>query len=467
MAKRLALLLCALFSLWMLSGCSGPGIIFRATDELYSLPRPSSEYTMLQKALQQLLDEGLEYAPPVSGSNTQPVRLSDLDGDDQPEALAFFRDSSADAAPLKIYIFHQNEDGEFEQVCTIGGEGSEINSVTLCQLVGDDSSPQELVISWQMANSSSATSHTVYTLSAFSLSNWEPVELMNPTRYTRYIASDLDQDGERELLLMNVENSDNATSTATYYDRSGLRLDSISTANLSTSISTIDKVKDGLLADGAPVVYVSGSVVDKIGGSSSQITDVLTLKKGTLCNITLNSETLDSDTTLRYAITGGQDINEDGVLEIPHPFVLPSYEQDSADVFYAIDWQQYFSDGSYVAMTTTYYNNADGWYLELPADWENHFSLSRQDVTSGSTNERGIVFYYTDGPKAWSPFLAIYKNIGSNRQERSTSPGRIQLYEDSSMVFSMELLDHSPVLTLSEAGIKKGFHLIVPDWSTD
>lgn len=166
MAKRLALLLCALFSLWMLSGCSGPGIIFRATDELYSLPRPSSEYTMLQKALQQLLDEGLEYAPPVSGSNTQPVRLSDLDGDDQPEALAFFRDSSADAAPLKIYIFHQNEDGEFEQVCTIDGEGSEINSVTLCQLVGDDSSPQELVISWQMANSSSATSHTVYTLSA-------------------------------------------------------------------------------------------------------------------------------------------------------------------------------------------------------------------------------------------------------------------------------------------------------------
>lgn len=465
MVKRLALLLCALCSALLLSGCSGSGILFRSVDELYALPRPSEEYTQLQKSLRALLDSGLEYAPPVSGSNTQPVRLSDLDGDGIPEALVFLRETNADTAPLRIYLFHQNEAGEYQQSCVIEGEGSEINSVTLCQLVGEDTTTQEMIISWQMAGSSS--NHAVYTLSAFSLENWEPVELMTPTRYTRYIPTDLDSDGERELLLMNIETSDNAVSTATCYDRSGQHLEAMSTANLSTSISTIDKVKDGVLGDGTPVVYVSGSVVDKTGSSSSQITDVLALNEGVLRNVTLNSETLDSDTTLRYAITGGQDINNDGVLEIPHPFVLPSYEEDSADVFYAIDWHQYNSNGSYVSMATTYYNNADGWYLELPADWEGRFSLARQDVTSGSTNERGIVFYYTSGTKRWSPFLAIYKNTGSNRVERSAASNRTQLYADGSTVYSMELLDENPSITLSEAAVKSCFHLIVTDWSTD
>lgn len=461
MKKRFFLLILSCFLL--LTGCSGPSILFRSIDELYSLPKASQEYTQLQDLLQNLLNEGLEYAPPVSGSNTQPVRLYDMDGDGNPEALAFFRDTATDTAQLKIYIFHQNEKGEYEQASIIEGEGSEINSVLLTQLVDGKSSTTEMVVSWQMANAT----HAVYTLSAYSFNNWQPVELITPTAYTRYTAVDLDSDGEDELLLFHVEGGDTSVSTAEFYDRSGERMEMTSTANLSTSIAAIEKIRSSQLASHLPVVYVTGSVVDKDGGSSAQITDVFLLKKGLLCNVTLNSETLDSDTTLRYALTGGQDINEDGVLEIPHPYLLPSFDKSSSDVFYAIDWHQYFSDGSYVSMSTTYYNSSDGWYLELPADWEDKFSLARQDVTTGSTIERGIVFYYTGGSKKGQPFLAIYKNTGSNRIQRSATPGRSVLCSDSSTVYSMELLDSSSDLSLSESALKAAFHLIVTDWSTD
>lgn len=447
----------------LLTACSGPGILFRSTDELYSLPKASAEYTQLQRVLQEVLSEGLEYAPPVSGSNTQPVRLFDLDGDGMPEAMAFFRDPSADKAQLKIYIFHQNEEGAYQRACVIEGDGSEINSVLLTQLMDDRNSPNELVVSWQMAN----VSHAVYTLSAYSLDNWQPVELMGPVTYTRYSATDLDGDEEEELVVFHVEPGDTAVSTAEFYDRSGQRMEVTSTANLSMSLSAIEKIRAGQLSDRTPVVYVTGSVLDKSGGSSSQITDVFLMKNGILCNVTLNNETLDSNTTLRSVITGGQDITGDDVLEIPHPYLLPNFDRDSNDSFYAIDWQQYFSDGSYAAMATTYHNAADGWYLELPADWQNKFSMERQDVTSGSTNERGVVFYYARGRKKWQPFLAIYKNTGSNRVQRSAAPGRVQLYADGSTVYSMELLDQDPDITLSESVVKRGFHLIVTDWTAE
>ncbi|MCD8334565.1 MAG: VCBS repeat-containing protein, partial [Clostridiales bacterium] len=80
--KRLLAALCAL-SMLILSGCSFN--VLESTDDLYSLPKASEEYTSLQESLQSLLDSGLEYAPPLSGSNTQPVQLQDLDGDGEQE----------------------------------------------------------------------------------------------------------------------------------------------------------------------------------------------------------------------------------------------------------------------------------------------------------------------------------------------------------------------------------------------
>lgn len=456
--KRLLAALCAL-SMLILSGCSFN--VLESTDDLYSLPKASEEYTSLKESLQSLLDSGLEYAPPLSGSNTQPVQLQDLDGDGEQEALAFFRESSATESPLKIYIFTKNDEESYDVACIIAGEGTDINSVLFCQLVGDEGTFYELVVTWQVSSA-------LYTLSAYSIEDYAPATLMAETSYTRYSATDLDGDGEQELVLMSVRNSDSDLSTAVYYDNVDGVLEPVSTANLSTRLSSIDKTSAGLLADGTPVLYVTGAVQDVNSSASYQLTDILLLRDGALCNITLDEDDLSSTDTISYSLTSNQDINEDGVLEIPIPYLLTNYDSDSSDLFYAVDWRQYAADGSYTVLCITYYNSTDGWYLELPEEWLDCLELARQDTTQSGSNERGVLFYYNDGgDDADTPFLGIYKNTGTYRERSATSGDRMIMLRSSDAIYSLELFGSAYDQVESAGDLLDRFHLITADWSAD
>lgn len=460
MKQTFRLLLCT-FMLCLLTGCgSSSGLLFRSPDSLFALPKLSEEYTSLQNSLQDLLDHGMEYSPPLTGTTTQPVHLRDLDGDGVDEAIAFLRDPDAEANPLKIYIFRKGVSGTYETACIIAGEGINFNSTRACQLQGGKDSPLELVVSWQVSSS-------LYTLSAYSLDNFQPTELLSCPQYTRYSTLDLDEDGDDELVILSLDREDGVLHTADCYDYERGVLTLSSTATLSTGMSSIDRLQSGALSDGTPALYVTGSVLNDMGASTSQVTDVLCLTEEGLSNITLDPTSLNSEETIRPSLASVQDINGDEVLELPSPFSLPAFDKDTEDSFYGISWQQYDSKGVSRFVCSTFYNSADGWYLELPNDWQNHFSLARQDVNLGSTTERGVLFYYRDGPSKGKPFLAIYKNTGANRDTRAAEGQRVLLYRDSSTCFSMELLDSASNLTLLPGDLEERFRLILPDWSAE
>lgn len=459
--KRLRVILLGALLLLLLTGCADSSFLFRPPESLFALPRLSDEYNSLQSCLEELLAKGMEYSPPLSGTTTQPVHLRDLDGDGEDEAIAFLRDPNSEDSPLKIYIFRKNAQGAYETACVIAGGGSNFNSARACQLLGGKGSPLELVVTWQASSS-------LYSLSAYSLVNYQPVELLTCPRYTRYSAEDLDEDGEDELVVMSLEREDGALNTADYYDRDRDVLALSGSATLSSSLSSIDRIQCSPLSDGPQALYVTGSVLNNLGASTSQLTDVLTVEGTGLVNLTLDPESLNSDRTVRYNLASPQDINADGVLELPSPYTLPVFDRSlPADSFNGISWQQFSSDGSSSFVCSTYYNSADGWFLELPESWQGHISLDRQDVNVGSTNERAVVFYHRDGPSKGQPFLAFYKNTGSNREKRSVEGNRVLVAVDSSTSYSMELLDTASELSLSPGDLVERFHLILPDWSVD
>ena len=104
--------LAALALSMVLSGCGGFSIEFNP-EALYALPELPAKYTELNARLNAILEDGAEYAAPASGTDIQPVQLTDLDGDGQQEAVAFFR-KAEDERPLKIYIFSAKGDS-YEQ----------------------------------------------------------------------------------------------------------------------------------------------------------------------------------------------------------------------------------------------------------------------------------------------------------------------------------------------------------------
>lgn len=442
----------------ILTGCG-----LTSPEELYTLPKPSTEYESLQSSLEQLLDKGYEYSPPISGNYTQAVQLRDLNGDGVDEAIAFLRDSSGQERPLKICVLSANGDEGYSLACMIEGDGDMVNSVVYCQL--NDTPTEEIVVGWRISS-------TVYALSAYSIDNGNVTELMTAPSYTKYEVNDLDQDNQAEIVSIQLNSAEEGGNTATYYDWSEDTMMSINTVSLSAMGDSLQSVQYNYLVGSYPALYVSSY---QRNDSASLVTDVLSVVNKKLTNITMDSTTGNSATSHLY-ITDPKDINNDNVLELPMPSPLRSNGNvESSDSAYVINWVQFTVEGTSQSVSYTYHNTADGWYLTLPESWFtgrqdgylNGLVLSRSDTNVGATVERSITFYHQEGlsdqPK---PFLTIYKNTGTNRESRATMGERFLLAQDEEATYSAEFLDGWQC-GLSSSSLAERFKLIIVAWSTD
>lgn len=449
--SRIAAALTALGLCFGLSGCA-----FRGVDELYAVPKPSSDYQALQARLSEVLAQGGEYAAPLSGDLIQSVQLQDLDGDGRQEAIAFFR-VSGDDKPMKIYIYRASGE-EYQVQAVIEGAATAINSIDYVQV--DNEPYKELVVSWQLNNSARVL--TVYSIGT------EVVELLR-TDYDSYRLWDMDQDNRQELIVFRTPSE--STPRMELYDYDGmLRL--IGAAPLSTGavIGTdgvvktdyLSTVQTGYLADKTPAVFATSSY-----GDGAVITDIFVMRNGRPTNVTLDDAANESMDTIRYYTQAPiLDINGDGILEVPQPVPAAEYNRSKSSVsHWNVRWRQFDSEGNYQEVMNTYYNGRDGWYFVLPDGWEKTTAMSRSDLSGGG--EQSVTFSYWDGgeeePKA---FLTIYKLTGTNRELRAQWPGRFNITPakaDESVLYAAEFKSGWDC-GLTEDEVRERFAVIKTDW---
>ena len=402
-----------------LSGC-----VFDPVEKLYALPVLPQEYRDLQSTIDATMSElGAEYATINYGSNTSTIQLLDMDGDGEQETAAvFLRVTAAEETPMRVCLFRQGADQTYHQSAMVSGAGTSINSVAYEDLTGDGS--RELIVSWQL-------SAGVHILSAYNFTQSGANELMNTTYNEGYITVDLDQDGSKELIVFQQDTTGEGYNVAEYYDCQNGVMALSSTGALSDGLKDVVRAEAGLLADGQLGVYATLEL------ENGYVTDVLTLDRAGLANVTRDAE---SGVSLATAWTNTDatttDINNDGVLEIPRPQLLTPPEPEDPNAQYLIYWQQVDSGGRSATVGITYHSYTDGWYFIVPNGWDiNNITVARDDSLS-SRGERAVAFYHwPDRGGRPEKFLTIYRLTGSNRVSRSKQPGRTVLYSDSSAIY--------------------------------
>ena len=467
MRKRFRLILAAGLLL-LLTGCFSQSV-----DELYAPPKAPDDYLKLDEKINEMLNAGGEYAAPLTGELTQKVQLQDLDGDGMQEAIAFFRVSS-DERQLKICIYRQ-QDGNYELAAMIESAGTAINVVDYQDVDGVPG--KEIIVGWQQSDK-------LYSLAAYSIHNDQVLEMMR-TEYTDFQVCDLDTDGVNEVVVIHSGTTESGSRADLYDCRNGMmELDSSAPLSRNTTGLSENGVRTGLLKDGVTAVFVdslyssSGSYPEEGGQSAynsvtysddGHITDIFACKNGKMQNITLNSNTGESDGTIRwYTAVSAKDINNDGILELPDPYALTDPGSLSIAVnFWAIRWLQYDSNGNADLVFTTYYNDRDKWYFILPESWEGKITVSRNDVAGG---ERAVIFSYWEGNEDAEPlpFLIIYTLSGDNRFMRANMAGRFRLLPDdtdSDTIYAARLLQCDWDCGLDEEGVREHFALITNEWS--
>ncbi|NCC66920.1 MAG: VCBS repeat-containing protein [Clostridia bacterium] len=429
-------------ALTLLSGCAGIGSI----DELYSLPQPQEEFLQLQELINEEIEAGCEYSAPTAGSQRQSIQLVDIDGNGMEEALAFLR--TTEETP-KICVY-RNVNGVYESACTITGEGTGIGRVEYADLNGDGF--MELVVSWIMTSD-------LKLVKSYSLKDWTSAVMLLQS-CTDFLVGDMNSDGRADVAVLNFEDESGNVSVFSA-DIAGEVTQS--SASVSVSLTTADRFRISTIQNNTPAVFVEGHY-----GSTETgvwyLTDVFVMSDGALKNITQDAQTLNSTAKRPYAVYS-YDINSDGALEIPS--AEKTFAQNGVIAqYYVFDWFGYDAQGVGTKVLSTYHCYNDGWYLVLPEQWREGFTVRRE---TDPTGERSVtISQLEENTGTVRDMLTVYTLTDENRAEKAELTGRFVLFSNDTAIYAAKF-DNKPSTFITDEQkqeIIDGFHLIFSEWNT-
>lgn len=426
-----ALLLAAAMSL-TLTGC-----MFRSSvEDLFTLPRVSAEYEGLSQELDDLQKQGYELVGPSTGQNIQPVQMVDLDNDGLSEALVFMR-LQDDEKPLKIFVFRP-EDDTYHRLCVIESSGTAIDSVQYEDLTGNGR--LEIIVGWRI-------SADVQTLAAYTVES-EPVALMS-SGYTQFSVQDLNGDGVPSLLVLRSDGE--LGPVAEFYGWQEEQMGVSYRCRLSTSMAALNRgsVVTGMVDKDTPAVFITGVDI-----TSMAVTDILIYRQEAgLVNVALDKNSGVSAAVYPYRQLSPQDIDGDGIIELPCPEADSAAEQ--TDGFVA--WMSWKSDGRFEQSVKTYHCLSAGWYFTIPLSWWN---WDVDALVTAISNENQMTLRING-----DSVLSIYTITGENRDSRSRMGRRLVLRRQTATVYAGEVFEIAPYYGMDEDLLRRSFSLIQGTWN--
>ena len=435
MKKKILFLVLTLTAL-LLTGCA-----MQTVEEMYAVPKRSAEYSSLQFAIDAAM-VGRTYAAPVSGDNQQSVQMADLDGDGVEEYLVFAMANSDKR--LQVLIFRQEEDGAcslWEVIESSGAAFEQVEYIHFDQVPGC-----ELVIGSQVSD------QVLRSVSVYSFSKGTAEQLLM-VGYSKFLTCDLDGNDRKELLVLRPGEAEATRGMAVLYSSRGGQIERSVETELSKEVTHIRRITASKLQDGTPAVFVASSVDEK-----AIVTDIFALKEGKFTNISFSTEADTSIQTLRNFYVYAEDIDEDGVLELPSLLTMKavSHWEDEEEKF-LLRWFAMDLDGREVDKLFTFHYYVGGWYVQLDKEW-----ASRVSVEQGS----GVYIFYmwNESYQDATPLFTIYVFTGGTRDEDAVKDGRFAVYRTEGVAYAGKLEPAAAEYGITEEYIINSFRLIRKDW---
>jgi hypothetical protein len=419
----------------LLSGCFG-------SEDLMRAPRPAVQYQRLEAQIDTLLAEDYIYSVPLSGENRSAVMMTDLTGDGTEDAVVLLRNETEHI--LAVFL---SASGDFTPLPPVHENAESVHSIIFGDINGDGQ--QEIIIGWQVA---SLRFLSVYTIDEDSL-----VEVFT-RRFSGFFLYDIEDTGIQSLLVVYTDPEESLAELVA--ERDGEYIVA-SSAPLSRGAEVMRRTRTGPLLDGKPALYVTSQYQPVPGGV---VTDVLTFHEGNLVNISVDLQTGVSIRLVREWEIFANDIDGDGVLDLPSPRELPRHPDAAAsDPFFEIIWGAYYSTGFFEHTATAYHSFRDNWYLLLPEQWPERYTVRWDNISAAQS-----VTIFSLLPDDGEPidFLRIYYNSQPSAS-RPPVRDRTILTEHDSFAVTAQLLPLRDGLeghNITEEELKNLFHLIPADW---
>ena len=421
----------------LLTGCN-----VSTVEDLYAVPKRSQEFTNLQSVMEKAMSD-LEYSSPQSGEHQQTLQMADLDGDGKDEYLLFAKGNAE--KPLKILIF-SGAGKSYKLLDTIESNGSAFDQVEYIRM--NDRPGYELVVGCQVSD------QVLRNVSVYTMVGGQ-MESVLTDNYSKFLCTDLDSDLLSEVFLLKPDSSNADSGVAMLYSFKDGTVERSQEVGMSRPADKIRRIMVGKLNGGETAVFVASDVSE-----SAIITDVYAVVNNQLTNVSLSNESGTSVQTLRNYYVYADDIDNDGVLELPSLITMkkPGENAASADQ-YIIRWYAMTVDGAEVDKMYTYHNFVGGWYLELNRDLASRFTVTQK----GSSYEFSL---WDEAFVTAERFMNVYVLTGQKREEQAVTDNRFVLHRGESTIYAANLEVASAAYGMDKAGLINSFHLIVQDWKS-
>lgn len=429
------LILFFLLTAMLLNGCA-----MRTVEEMYSLPKRSEEYNHLQSAIDGAMT-GLDYAAPQTGENQQTVQMSDLNGDGVEEYLLFARSNGDD--PMRVLIFTGADDG-YTLMTTIKSQGSAFDRVEYVDIDGQPG--MELVVGRRVSDQVSGY------VSVYTFHNGEANLLMSSS-YAKFLTCDLDSNGLSEVMILHAGETEADRGVAVLYSYLDGQMQRSAEVELSETAGHIKRIMVSKLHGGAPAVYVASSA-----DGSAIVTDIFAMKNGVFSNISFSNESGTSVRTLRNYYVYADDIDDDGILELPSLITMAAAHGRTVEDQYLIRWFAMDLEGREVDKMYTFHNFAGGWYIQLDSRWATQTTM---EETVGAHS----FYIWNSEQKANVPVFTVFALTGDNRDVEAVEENRFVLYRTEGVVYAARLDSAAAEYGITQDYLISAFRLIHLDWN--
>lgn len=375
--KTLAIALTACSCL--LTGCELG--VAAGIDGIVASPKLTDEQSAIHRTLVESVGKEITLKYPKNGVNRSAYLIADIDSESTDEALVFYQITNASSGDggVRVNVMDKDSQGQWQSVFDLAGKGSDVDKAYVSTLGKDKQ--KSIIIGY----SSLSMDGKSLQISRYDGENFTPA--VYEDTYSIMEILDIDKDGYKEIVTIN-NNTSTTSATASIIKNVDGTIQKTSSVNLSADTISFSKSTVGLVDEETPAVFV-----DCVKSTGELTTEVITYKYNKLQNLLMQIPDKLSTKTTRPAGYYSQDINGDGIIEIPVTEVMTGHENLPDDEkLYMTSWLNYKDYYKLEKNFTGYYSISDGYQFVFPKRWQIGMVTVKLDT---ATNE--AVFYKYEG----------------------------------------------------------------------
>lgn len=363
----------------MMTGCElGVAV---GIDGLVGSPKLTDEQTRIHKTLEDSVGKDITLKYPKNGFNRSAYLVADIDTEPTDEALVFYEhnNTSAGDSGVRVNIMDKNQNGEWTSVFDLAGKGTDVDKANISTL-GNDKIKNVIIGYSSLTMDGKLLQISQYDGQNFSASVYEDT-------YSDMEIFDIDKDGYKEVVTI-YNNITSQTANASVIQSVDGSIQKTSSVNMASDTVSFAKTTVGLADDETPAVFV-----DCMKSTGELTTEIITYKYNRLQNPLLQIPDKLLLKTTRPSGYYSQDINDDGIIEIPVTELMPGHDSlPEEERVYMTSWLNYKDYYKLEKNFKGYYSISDGYQFVFPKRWQQDMVTVKLDTATSEA-----VFYKYEG----------------------------------------------------------------------